>query len=150
VSGRVRASDTSRPGQFGTGIPALPQTSASTTGVKKYFALADDEPGVSPNTLLLLETTNRAATVRVTMHFNFPGGSTLATGQSTATKQDEVTPGALLTVDDVVRSILGPRRDELGRLFQINLEVEVIAGDGVVLPYLERIDPSGDITLLVD
>lgn len=149
VSGRINGANPLRAGRFGSGIPALPTSAASGTGVRKQFALSDDEPGSTPPSLLLLETSGRSATVRVTMSFNFPGGST-TTGQASAWKEYEVPAGQLLTIADLSRSILGPSRDELGRLFQILIDVEVMSGDGRVLTYLQSAEPSGDVTIFVD
>ena len=83
------------------------------------------------------------------MHFSVPGGST-TTGQATASKEYEVPGGQLLTIADLPRSILGPSRNDLGRLFQITIDVEVIAGDGRVLSYLQSAEASGDVTIFVD
>lgn len=149
VSGRINASAPPRAGRFGSGIPALPSTVASPAGTRKQFPLSDDNPADSPTSLLLLETTGRSATVRATMHFSFPGGST-TTGQATASKEYEVPGGQLLTIADLPRSILGPSRNDLGRLFQILFDVEVIAGNGRVLSYLQSAEPSGDVTIFVD
>jgi hypothetical protein len=148
VSGRIKAASPSRPGRFGSGIPALPSTAASPLGVKKQFPLSDDVPG-SLRSLLLLETSGQPATVRVTMHFNFPGGST-TTGQATASKTYEVPAGQLLTIPNLSTSILGPSRNDLGRLFNILIDVEVTGGGGRVLSYLQSGEASGDVTIAVD
>lgn len=149
VSGRIKGANPVRAGQFGSGIPALPTSAAGGIGVRKQFAVSDDEPGTTPPSMLLLETSGRPATVRVTMSFNFPGGST-TTGQASAWKEYQVPGGQLLTIADLPRSILGPSRDELGRLFQILIDVEVMSGDGRVLSYLQSAETSGDVTIFVD
>jgi hypothetical protein len=148
VSGRIKAASPSRPGRFGSGIPALPSMTASPLGVKKQFPLSDDAPGAL-RSLLLLETSGQPATVRVTMHFNFPGGST-TTGQATASKTYEVPAGQLLTIPNLSTSILGPSRNDLGRLFNILVDIEVTGGGGRVISYLQSGEVSGDVTIAVD
>jgi hypothetical protein len=149
ATGRLTSVAPPRPGLFGTGIPALPSSAAAGPGTMRQFSLADDQPNFSPPALLLLETTGQPATVRVTMHFSFPGGSTV-TGQATTFRDYEVPAGQLLAVPDLSRSIIGDRRNDLGRLFKIVFDVEVIAGQGRVLSYLQITDPSGDVTLFAD
>ncbi|HUP49827.1 MAG TPA: hypothetical protein VNA04_13660 [Thermoanaerobaculia bacterium] len=149
ASGRLVSTAPGRQGSFGTGIPALPSSAAGGTGSRKQFSLADDQPGVLPPALLLLETTGRPATVRATIRFSFPGGST-ATGQAEASRDYEVPAGELLTIADLTRSILGAQRDQLGRLFKLVIDVEVTGGDGRVLTFLQITDRSGDTALFVD
>lgn len=149
ATGRVTSTVTGRTGSFGTGVPALPLASASGTGTLKRFSRADELPNVSPATLLLLETSGRPATVRVTLRFNFPAGSTIS-GQLTASKNYDVAGGELFKIPTVTRTILGPQRDTLGRIFNVVIDAEVVGGDGKILPFLQTTDPSGDITIGVD
>jgi hypothetical protein len=150
ASGRIRTAAPPRAGQFGTGVPALPPAASIGTAGTKQFTLADDQAGVAPPSLLLLETSGKAVTVRATIHFTFAAGSTLATSDSTAFRDYEVAAHRLLTVSDLVRSVLGPGRDSLGRLFKIVIDVQPIAGSGRVLAYLMKNEQSGDITLYAD
>ena len=149
VSGSVRTTASGRSGQFGSGIPAFSGAAAIGNGGFKQFSLADDQPGISPPSLVLLETSGRPATVRATVHFSFAGGST-ATGQSNAFRDYEVSPNKTLTIPDLVRSILGPNRDQLGRLFKIVIDVQPVGGEGLVLPYLVKNEASGDISVYAD
>lgn len=150
ASGRIRSSAPPRPGEFGTGIPALPAGAAIGTAGSKQFTLADDQPGVAIPSLLLLEASGRPVTARVTVHFSFAGGSTLATGTSTATADYAVPGGRVFPVRDLLRAVLGPGRDGLGRLFKIVIDVQPVAGEGRLLVYLQKDEQSGDITIYAD
>jgi hypothetical protein len=149
ATGRLTSTAPPRTGMFGTGIPALPASAAAGPGERRQFSLADDQPGFSPPSLLLLETSGQPATVRVTMRFSFPGGQ-LATGQAETSRDYVVPAGQRLVISDVSRSVIGNTRDSFGRLFKIVFDVEVISDTGRVLPYLQIIDPSGDVTLFSD
>ena len=98
---------------------------------------------------MLLELANRPATVRATVAFNFPAGSTVS-AHLEASKEYEVAAGSLLSIPDLVRSILGPQRDALGTLVNVVVDVEVVGGEGRVLSYLQTVDRSGDLTLSID
>jgi hypothetical protein len=149
VSGSVRTSAAGRSGQFGSGVPAFSRSAAIGAGGFKQFSLADDQPGISPPSLVILETAGRPVTVRATAHFSFAGGTT-ATGQSTAFRDYEVAASKTLTVADLLRSILGPNRDQLGRLFKVVIDVQPVSGDGRVLAYLVKNETSGDVSVYAD
>ncbi|MGZ8810639.1 MAG: hypothetical protein ACXW29_05825 [Thermoanaerobaculia bacterium] len=150
ATGRLTSSVPGRSGTFGTGVPAIPAARAMAVGNGKRFARAGDNPFISPATLLLLEVANRPVTVRVTIAFYFSAGSTVS-GQFGASRDYEVSGGQLLTIPELVRSILGSQqRDALGPLSNLVIDVDVIAGEGRVLSYLQTIDRSGDLTFSVD
>ena len=150
ATGRLTSTVPGRLGTFGTGVPALPAARAMSAGNGKRFARAGDNPFISPATLLLLEVANRPVTVRVTIAFYFSAGSTV-TGQFEASKDYELSAGQLLTIPELVRAILGSaQRDALGPLSNLVIDVDVIAGEGRILPYLQTIDRSGDLTFSVD
>ncbi len=134
---------------FGTGVPALSLSSAAGLGIVKRFSQVGDLPGFAPTTLFLLEAAGRAATARVTIRFNFPAGSAVS-GQGTVSKDYNVAAGQLLTITDVARNILGDQRDSIGIIYNLLIDVEVVAGEGRVLPYVQTTDPTGDITIMVD
>lgn len=149
ATGRVTSTAAGRLGSFGTGVPALPLAVATGSGTLKRFSRADELPGISPATLLLLETSGRPATVRVTVRFNFPAGA-LVSGQLAIPRTYEVAAGELVMIPEVTRTIIGPQRDSLGRLFNLVFDTEVIGGEGRILSFLQTTDPSGDITIGVD
>jgi hypothetical protein len=150
ATGRLTSSVPGRSGTFGTGVPALPAARAMGVGNGKRFARAGDNPFISPATLLLLEVANRPVTVRVTIGFYFSAGSTVS-GLDERSREYEVSGGQLLTIPELVRSILGSQqRDALGPLSNLVIDVDVIAGEGRVLSYLQTIDRSGDLTFSVE
>lgn len=149
ASGRLTSTVTGRRGSFGTGVPATPAARAAGVGVVKRFARANDVLNFAPPTLLLLEVAGQPATVRVTIDFNFPAGASVS-GQVEASKDYALAANDRLTIPDLVRAIFGPGRDSLGVLWNVVVNVEVISGDGRVLPYLQTIDASGDLTFSVD
>ena len=147
VSATARLTRTVANRSFGTGVPALPGSSAS--AARKRFSRANDVPNISPPTLLILEAAGHPATVRVSIRFNFPAGSTV-TGQASASKDYDLAAGQLLRISDIARNVLGAQRDALGTLWNLIVDVEVISGSGRILPYLQTVDASGDLTLSVD
>jgi len=149
ATGRLTSTVAGRAGAFGTGVPALTAGGAAGTGAVKRFSRAADVPNASPATLLLLEATRKPATVRVTVRFTFPAGSTIA-GSVSASKDYPLASGQLLSVPDIVRAILGPSRDTLGIIYNLLVDVEVVSGEGKVLSFLQTIDGSGAHTLSAD
>ena len=71
-------------------------------------------------------------------------------GQVSASKDYPLAPGQLVTVADVARAILGPSRDTLGIVYNLVVDVEVVAGEGRVLSFMQTIDGSGDLTFSTD
>lgn len=150
AAGRLVSTAPKRLGSFGTGVPAIPSAFASgLNGPVRHFQRANDVPNVASPALLLVETSGRPATVRVTVAFSFPAGWTVS-GHFEDTRDYDVPAGQLVTISDVIRSVVGPARDSFGTLANVVVDVEVVAGDGRVLPYLQTIDASGDLTLSVD
>ena len=149
ATGRLTSTVPGRTGAFGTGVPALTAGSAAGAAAVKRFSRAADVPNASPATLLLLEAARKPATVRVTVRFTFPAGSTIA-GSVSASNDYALASGQLLSVPDIVRAILGPARDTLGIIFNLLVDVEVVGGEGKVLSFLQTIDNSGDLTLSAD
>jgi hypothetical protein len=149
AAGRLTSTVPGRSGAFGTGVPALPSITGAGSGTVKRFSRAADVPNASPPTLLLIESSGKAATARVSIHFTFPAGSTVA-GQVSASKDYPLAPGQLVTVADVTRAILGPSRDTLGTVYNLVVDVEVVAGEGKVLSFMQSIDGSGDLTFSTD
>jgi hypothetical protein len=149
ATGRLTSTVTGRAGAFGTGVPALTVAGAAGSGTVKRFSRAADVPNVSPATLLLLEAARKPATVRVTVRFTFPAGSTVA-GSVSASKDYALASGQLLSVPDITRAVLGPARDTLGTIYNLLVDVEVVSGEGRVLSFLQTIDGSGDLTLSAD
>ncbi len=150
ATGRLTATVAGRAGAFGSGVPAIAAArAAGAGGIVRHFFRANDVPGVSPPTLLLVEVANRPATARVNIGFSFPAGS-LASAHVEESKDYVVPAGQLLSIPDLVRSIVGPQRDTFGNLVNVVIDVQVIGGDGRILSYLESIDASGDVTFSVD
>ena len=149
ATGRLTSSVSGRPGTFGTGVPAVAAATGAAAGTVKRFSRAADVPNVSAPTLLLIEASGKPATARVTVRFNFPAGSTVA-GQVSASKDYPLAAGQLVTVADVPHAILGVGRDALGTVYNFIVDVQVVAGDGKVLSFLQTIDQSGDLTFSTD
>lgn len=149
ATGRLTSTVGGRAGAFGTGVPALASIAGAGAGTVKRFSRAADVPNVSPPTLLLIESAGKAATVRVSIRFMFPAGSTVA-GQVSASKDYALAPGQLVSVADVTHALLGSGRDALGIVYNLMVDVEVVAGDGKVLSFMQTIDQSGDLTFSTD
>ena len=145
ANGRLTTSVSGRVGSFGTGVPAIPSAlAAGAGGAESHFFRARDQAGVEPMTLMLLEVAKKPATVRVTVGFSFPAGSTQGTHLETS-RDFEVAAGQLLSVPDVLRAVTSAR-DAYGDVINVAIDVQVIGGEGRVLSYAQS-DASGDLTL---
>jgi len=149
ATARVVSTVAGRSGTFGAGVPAFTAAAATGIGAVKRFARALDIPNVSPPTLILMEAAHTAATVRATIRFFFAAGSTVS-GQVTASKDYNLAAGQTLAIPDITTAILGSQRASLGTLTNYVVDVEVVSGEGRILPFLQTIDASGDLTLSFD
>ena len=149
ATGRLVSTAPGRSGAFGAGVPAFPAGAATGIGAVKRFARALDVPNVSPPMLILMEAAHNPATVRATIRFNFAAGSTVS-GQVTASKDYDLAAGQMLAIPDLTTAILGSQRASLGTLTSFVVDVEVVSGEGRILPFLQTIDASGDLTLSFD
>ena len=96
---------------------------------------------------MLVETAGQSVIVRVSLWYTFPAG-TLASARTVSSKEFTLTANQMVVISDLSRAVIGPQRDTFGDLRDMQVDVEVIGGNGRVLPFLESIDNgSGDIVV---
>ncbi|MGZ4780242.1 MAG: hypothetical protein ACXV5L_13675, partial [Thermoanaerobaculia bacterium] len=137
-------------GSFGGAIPVRRAADGAVIGSTRRVSGIDDPLSGSHPSLTLIESGGASATASVTVRFTFSAG-TSTTGQITASKQFPLSAGQMLTINDIVRAIIGASRDRLGDLKRIVIDVDVTSGTGRVLPFVQTVDPtSGDVTVISD
>ena len=156
ISASARVTITSSGKSFGSALPVVPASKALLSGQSRRFSGVGDASaktiaaGTSATfrtTLKLIETTDQPVIVRVSIWYTFPAG-TLASARTSSSKEFTVSASQVLMISDLARTVLGPQRDSFGDLRDMQVDVEVIGGNGGVLPFLESIDSgSGDIVM---
>jgi hypothetical protein len=139
---------------FGSGLPALPLSSAIGGGDLKRFAGVEDalssDPGTFRTNLVLVETSNQAATVKLTLRYTFIAGG-LVSANAVSSKEYALSASQFLVINNVAGDVIGSQRDAFGDLHNMELDVEVTGGSGRVLPFLQTIDNgSGDMVVRTD
>ena len=95
----------------------------------------------------MIETAGESAVVRLTLRYSFSAGGRVAQN-SLSTLDVTIAAGQMVQIGEMSRTIIGPDRDDFGDLRNMQLDVEVTAGSGRVLPFLQTIDNgSGDLTI---
>ncbi|HUP49382.1 MAG TPA: hypothetical protein VNA04_11385 [Thermoanaerobaculia bacterium] len=87
-------------------------------------------------------------TVRVTLRFVYPTGKVSTSG--TVSKDYPLAANQFI-LTGLTRDILGPRRDDIGDLKNIVVEVAVTGGEGRVAFFVSSVDNgTGDTLLLTE
>ncbi|MBI2214767.1 MAG: hypothetical protein HYU52_14065 [Acidobacteria bacterium] len=145
---------------FGSAVPALAISQSLRIGDLRRMAGIEDaaldtiqkaRPASFRTNFGLVETTGNAATVRVTLRYDF-AASLLAQGRGSAFAEYALNPNQFLQVNNLARAILGAsREDELGDLRNVEVDVEVVGGSGAVMVFVSSIDNgTGDSLLRTD
>lgn len=140
---------------FGTELPVVPDTAAIAPTESKRFVGADDSSaetfaakatGSSRLSLVLIETSGIATTLRVTLRFASNGARTVT--QQSAAQTYTVSPGANLIINDLCTSVIGAQqRASFGDLRNLQIDIDVLTG-GKILPFLESVDgATNDVTM---
>ncbi|HVS32603.1 MAG TPA: CARDB domain-containing protein [Thermoanaerobaculia bacterium] len=132
-----------------TSMISAPVTRSLAYGEQRRFVGVDDASalsverrasGTSLTSLLLIETANQTATVRVGLSYTYAAGLK-ASADSFISKNFEVSPGQMLVIADLARAVLGSeQRDKLPDLRGMQVEVEVVSGSGRVAPFVQSVD----------
>jgi len=156
VSSRTYTQQEGDPATFGTGVATLGDSAALTNGEYRVFGGLEDTTietvssgrGATFRTNLgLVEVSGNAATVRVTV--TFADGNELAAGGADGTLDIAMQPNGFVQLSGLVRSVLGDARDtSLGDLSGVQVRVEVLSGDGTVIPYVTSTDNGTGDTVL--
>ena len=144
---------------IGSGLPALPISAAVGSSDLKRFAGVEDAslqsraasaPGTFRTSLVLIETIRQPATVRVTLRYTFAAGAKVS-AVAVSSKEYSVSASQFVVINDIACDVIGSQRDSFADLHNMELDVEVTAGTGRFLPYLQSIDNgSGDPVVRTD
>lgn len=147
LSTRIRETG-SQPGSIGSVLPTIAASAGLRLGQGQTFAGLDDStletvnarrPGTFRTDFGIMETFGEPVTVRVTLLY-FDGRS-LATSRQTRSRDFQLTAGQLLHVRNAANAILGASREtSLGSLHNIQLEFQIVAGDGAAAVFVTTTD----------
>jgi hypothetical protein len=147
AAGRMTMTNPARVGSFGASLPVVPLTNALASSQGTRFTGVDDMHLGPQSSLILAEVGGGAASVRVTLRYMFVAG--LAVSSQAISKMDfTVTAGQMLIVPALAGKVIGPLRDALGDLRNMQVDVDVVGGSGRVLPFIESVDAnSGNVVV---
>ncbi len=148
--GRTFRSDPGQPA-YGSGLPAIPISAALRAGESRRFAGVDDAspasrvartPATFRSNLMLIETANQPAVVRVTLRYTFAAGTTVS-ARAVSTRAYSLNPLQFVMINGVIGDVIGGQRSTFGDLRNIDVDVEVVSGGGVI-PVLQSVDNGSD------
>ena len=144
---------------YGAAVPVVSAASGLRVGQSQTFADLHDStaatvaartPGTFRTSYGFVETAGKAATVRASM--TIVEARTVFAVRATVAREFQLAPHQEIVLDDLVRSIAGAGREtEFGDLHGLQLQLEITAGDGAVLPFVVVTDNgSGDSLVRLD
>jgi hypothetical protein len=144
---------------FGTGAPTIAASGAIRRGNVRAIASLEDSalstviaqrPSTFRTNYGMLETSGNSVRVRVTVKFSFPAGPK-TTGSSSASKDYDLAGNQFLLINGLTADVLGPARNSLGDLRNIEAAFQVIDGEGAVMVFTSSVDNgTGDTILRTD
>jgi len=157
VTSRTYATVSGKSGTFGTGVPTVPANSGIRRdgNIQRMGGLEDAAlssitaatPGTFRTNLGLIETSGQTATVRATMRYSISRGT--VTAKAIGTKEWVLQPRQFLLLQNIGSEILGPSRNtNFGDLHNVQVDFEVVDGDGSVVVFTSSTDNGTNDTLL--
>lgn len=156
VSSRTFTTTGSGSATFGAGVPVVAAASALRAGATRPIAgLADAarttvvsrQPGTFRTNFALMETTGKAAKVRVTFRFTFPAGEK-AQGVGSASRDYALNGNQFILFNSIAGEILGPARLQFGDLSNVEADFQVVDGIGAVVLFTSSVDNSTGDSIL--
>ncbi|HLJ73922.1 MAG TPA: hypothetical protein VKU62_05010, partial [Thermoanaerobaculia bacterium] len=156
MTNRTYTTSSVTPGTYGSAAPVLPASALLTLGAVRAIGslqdattatIAASTPASFRTNFGLVETSGNAATVRVTLRFNYPAGQKLQAVGS-AFKDFALAPNQFLQLNNIGSQILGSSRDSLGDLRGLEVDFQVISGSGTVAVYTSSIDNGTNDSIL--
>ena len=154
VSAAARSVVTSGTTAFGSGLPAVPISTALLAGQGRRFSAIDDAsaasrqdevPATFRTSVLLVETNRQSVVVRLTLQFTVDT-SQKTTSTAVATKDYTIAAGQFVNIADLGSELIGASRSTTGDIRDATLDVQVLSGSGAVLPFVASVDNgSGDL-----
>ena len=152
ATSRTYATVGTRPGTYGTGVPALPRSSAMRLGqsrqingleVSSVATILAQKPASFRSNIGLVETGGASARVRVTASYG--DSRSLVYGPIASFDVDLAARGFVLLSDLSSRLPATARGEDL---LGVSLRFQIVSGDGAVIPFVTSIDNgSGDQVL---
>ncbi|MCM2314295.1 MAG: hypothetical protein NDJ92_03970 [Thermoanaerobaculia bacterium] len=152
ATSRTYATVGTRPGTYGTGVPALPRSSAMRLGqsrqingleVSSVATILAQKPASFRSNIGLVETGGATARVRVTASYG--DSRSLVRGPIASFDIDLPARGFVLLSDLSSRLPATARGEDL---LGVSLRFQIISGDGAVIPFVTSVDNgSGDQVL---
>ncbi len=159
LTSRTYTTVAGEPATFGSGVPTLALDSGIRLGgeTKRMGGINDAAASTvsarRPNTfrtnLILVETAGEPVTVRATLRFI--SGNQKIVGQAIRSASFSLGARQYLQINQISHAILGDLRKSLGDLSNMQLELEVVEGNGAVVVLTSTLDNgTGDSILRVD
>lgn len=161
ITSRAYAPGSGPSGNFGTGVPILAASSALRAGDSRKIGGLEDaatssvtarKPGTFRTGFALIESLGKSVTVRVTLRYGaaIPGG--LADVRATASKDYKLSPRQVMAFSEVGAELFGASsRQSLGDLHNLQLDVDVVGGDGAVIPFtMSTENGTGDSIMRIE
>ncbi|MGK2858855.1 MAG: leucine-rich repeat domain-containing protein [Thermoanaerobaculia bacterium] len=152
ATSRTYATVGTRPGTYGTGVPALPRSSAMRLGqsrqingleVSSVATIQSQKPASFRSNIGIVETGGAAAKVRVTASYG--DSRSLVYGPIASFELDLPARGFVL-LSDLSNRLPATARGE--DLLGVSLRFQVVSGNGAVIPFVTSVDNgSGDQVL---
>ena len=157
ITSRTYTTVSGQNGTFGTGVPTVPANSGIRRdgNIKRMGGLEDAAlssitsatPGTFRTNLGLIETAGQTATVRATMRYSISRAT--VTAKAIGTKEWTLAPRQFLLLQNIGTEILGPSRNtNFGDLHNVQVDFEVVGGDGSVVVFTSSTDNGTNDTLL--
>jgi hypothetical protein len=155
ITARIASSGDAANGTTGTAVPVTARAYGLRNGSSYQFggleaaepsAIAAKTAGATRTGLALVETSGESVTVRATLSFS--GSQDLAA--AFYSRDISLPAGGSIFYPDVTTAILGNgRAAKFGAMHALHLRIQVIDGNGSVIPIVEAVDSgSGDSYLL--
>lgn len=147
ITSRTYSTVTGRPGTFGTGVPTLPAAGSLGAGALRAIGSLQDaalatvnaqRPATFRTNFGMLETTGNSVNVRVTLRFSYPAGAKVQ-GIGSASKDYQLGPNQFMQVP-LASDVLGASRGTLGDLKDLEVDFQVLSGNGAIAVYTSSTD----------
>ncbi|MGK2856108.1 MAG: hypothetical protein ACSLFQ_02755 [Thermoanaerobaculia bacterium] len=156
VTSRTYTKTAGDPATFGTGVATMPPSAGLKAGQSRVFGGLEDsttatvvsKQGATFRTNVgLIEVSGQPATARVSVYF--ADGAQLAGGGANASKDFALAANQFMQLTGVVKAVIGDSRDtEHPDLRGVSVRVEIVSGEGSVIPYVTSTDNGTNDTVL--
>ncbi|MGZ7030771.1 MAG: hypothetical protein ACXVIJ_02265 [Thermoanaerobaculia bacterium] len=137
--------NTTASGTFSAAVPLAGPTQLLRNSQSVYFSGLEDagpqsverkQAGTFRAALSLTQADGTSAKVRVTVHFTSGISAGRTVQRALVTKVYELTPDKPLVITNLMRDVIGPARDTLDDLHNVQVDLIVFDGDGGVIPLI--------------